>query len=758
MKTLRAFLIVGCVACCAALNCGSLWAQEPASLVANGDFGEGVGGWYVAESEQCVPKVVDAQAPGYRRALQVTLKPTPGAPAWSIVLNQVVDAALTQDEPLVLRFWGRSPQGCRLNAYMEQREAPNAKSVGGTAKLTPEWTQYEFTGKAAQSFAAGQAQVVFHLSYDPGVIELTGIRLFNPNAKPEPAGERATVDSPVSMIGNGDFSAPLAGTWDVGDGVRLRTELVDAQVDKYARAARLQVDPPADAQPWSVGFGQKCTAPVRRGDAVYFRAWMRSPDKVRASFIWEMTAAPNTKGISQQVRLTPEWKEYRFVGRAPQSFAAGETQAKWFLGYDKGTVEIAGVRVENYGPAQGHTFDETRDYWGGREFSDAWKADALARIEKIRKGDLTVRVLDADGKPVPDAEVKVEQQRHYFRFGTAAPAGRLVDTSNPDSVRFQQEVARLFNTVTFENDLKWPGIGDGKLTTVERAIEWLRAHDIDVRGHCLLWGSYKHLPPSVRDLRGASLLDACRQHVADYAGRMAGKLYLWDVVNEAGSNVEVWDNIGWENFPKSFEWARAADPNVKLCYNDYAIVTDDRNYTAKVAARVKLLLDAGVPLDVLGIQAHMGTPLVPLDVVLQRIDEWAKFGKDLEITEYDVGVPDDRIHGEYSRDFMIACFSHPSIKSFIMWGFWEGAHWRSREGGAMIRRDWTRRPACQYYEDLVFNQWWTRWSGKSGADGTAALRAFYGRQKVTVTAGDRTAEATVELVPGGAGTVDVQLK
>jgi GH35 family endo-1,4-beta-xylanase len=746
------------MACCAILACSLLHAQEPVNLLPNGDFSEGLEGWYVPQSEQCVGRVVDIQVQGYQKALQLLIRPVPGAPPWAIVVSQPVDASVMQGEPLVLRFWGRSPQSCRLNAYMEQREAPNTKSVGGTVKLTPDWAQYEFTGRATQAFAPGQAHIVFHLSFDPGVIELAGVRLIAPDAKPEPRGEMPTVDKPITLIANGDFSAPLAGTWDVGDGVRLKTQLVDAQVDKYTRAVRLTVNPPPDGQPWSVGFGQACTAPVRRGDAVYFQAWMRSPDRVRVSFIWEMTAPPNTKGIHQTVQLTPEWKEYRFVGRAPQSFAAGESRVKWFLGYDRGVVEIAGVRVENYGPARGKVFEETRDYWGGREHSDAWKTDALARIEKIRKGDLTVRVVDAEGKPVANAQVKVEQLRHYFRFGTAAPAMRLVDTFNPDNLRFQQEVQRLFNTVTFENDLKWVAIGDGKLATVERAIEWLRARDIDVRGHCLLWGSYKHLPTAVRDLRGPALLEACRQHVTDYARRFADKVYLWDVVNEAGSNTEVWDNIGWENFPKSFEWARAAAPNVKLCYNDYAIVTDDRNYTAKVAARVKMLLEAKAPVDVLGIQAHMGTPLVPLDLVLQRLDEWAKFGKDLEITEFDVGVPDDTVHGEYCRDFMIACFSHPAVKSFIMWGFWEGSHWRSNDGAAMIRRDWTKRPACTYYEDLVFNQWWTRWSGATGADGTAKLRAFYGRHKVMVTANGKTAQATVELVPGSLSEINVVLK
>ncbi len=236
---------------------------------------------------------------------------------------------------------------------------------------------------------------------------------------------------------------------------------------------------------------------------------------------------------------------------------------------------------------------------------------------------------------------------------------------------------------------------------------------------------------------------------------MKGRLYLWDVVNEAGSNTQLWDEIGWEAFADCFRWARAADSNVELCYNDYGILRDDRAYKEKVAKRIQYLLDHDAPVQVLGLQAHMGLPFTPIDRVLELMDEWAEFGLPLEITEFDIGCWDDKEHGQYVRDFMTAAFSHPKLQSFIMWGFWEGSHWRSKVGAAMFRRDWSKRPAQEAWEDLVFGDWWTNWDGATNAEGTANLRAFYGKHTVTVESGGRTATADIELLPGGGGRGEI---
>jgi len=228
-------------------------------------------------------------------------------------------------------------------------------------------------------------------------------------------------------------------------------------------------------------------------------------------------------------------------------------------------------------------------------------------------------------------------------------------------------------------------------------------------------------------------------------------------VNEAGSNTELWDEIGWERFADSFRWAREADPDVKLCYNDYGIVNLNPGYRAQVKKRIEYLVDHDAPFDTLGVQGHMFLPLTPLHTVLEILDEWAAFGKDLEITEFDLGCTNDEVHAQYVRDFMTAIFSHPKLTAFILWGFWEGSHWRAPEGGAMFTRDWTPRPAQAAWEDLVLNQWWTRAEAKTGEDGAASLRAFYGTHAITVDHAGKHATTTVSLTPGPAGEVEVRL-
>ena len=84
---------------------------------------------------------------------------------------------------------------------------------------------------------------------------------------------------------------------------------------------------------------------------------------------------------------------------------------------------------------------------------------------------------------------------------------------------------------------------------------------------------------------------------------------------------------------------------------------------------------------------------------------------------------------------MTAMFSHPSVKAFVMWGFWEGAHWIP--SGAMLRRDWSLKPNGTVYKDLVFKKWWTNADGKTGAKGTFATRGFLGDYEIEVKAGGK---------------------
>ena len=68
----------------------------------------------------------------------------------------------------------------------------------------------------------------------------------------------------------------------------------------------------------------------------------------------------------------------------------------------------------------------------------------------------------------------------------------------------------------------------------------------------------------------------------------------------------------------------------------------------------------------------------------------------------------------------------------------------------MYKRDWTPTPAAEAYRELVFDQRWTRWQGRTDESGTCSVPAFLGRHCVLV--GD--AAKVVDLTkPNGIATV-----
>jgi GH35 family endo-1,4-beta-xylanase len=699
-------------------------AAPPPNLFVNGSFANGIESWTGLDPASADAKVVTTTEPKVPRALQVTLRAKSDVPTWGVAVTQRVNVDLKRGEPVILSFWGRSETQNKVSAFLQQGQSPYTDSFREQVTLTPQWHQYAVEGVIANDYGKGETQAGLHLNFGPGTIQLGEFQLYRMPVEDRPTG-------PVSLISNGDFRGDISGTWDQR---WVEGEVVPGGAPK-GNAWRLTVQPKTGANPWDHSVGQVSTARIYPGDTVYFRALMRSPTRSRVGVMYEQATEPHTKYLSTLALLTPEWKEYKFAAAVAKGFAPGAAKLTLFLGYGPGTVEIADVRVENMGRTPLKDLAQTVDYYGGVTPSNSWRKAALERIERIRKGDLTIVVQGRNGKPVPGATVKVEQLRHAFKFGTAAPAALIAGT-DATSEKFRSVLARNFNTVTFENDLKWNSLKPD-YTAVDQAMKWLEANKFDVRGHNFVWGSYQYLPAGFKEMSDAELRETIRKRVFDAGARFRGKLYLWDVVNEAVSERELWERLGWDTFAQVFKWAREADPKAQLAYNDFNITEEaqaGRGHRDMVHDRINKLLSAGAPLDVIGIQAHVGVPMTPMDRVLEIYDEMGKYGKPLEITEYDLGVQDDKVNGEHMRDFVTAAFSHPKVQAFIMWGFWEGAHWRAQEGGAMYRRDWTPRPAALAWEDLVRRQWWTNASAKTGRNGQAKVRAFLGSHRITVNA------------------------
>ena len=400
---------------------------------------------------------------------------------------------------------------------------------------------------------------------------------------------------------------------------------------------------------------------------------------------------------------------------------------------------------------------------GAAKGADAdWRKAALERIERLRRADLTVQVTDARGQPIPDAAVAVKMTRHAFAFGSCVNAGALFpDAETPDTPRYRETIRTLFNRVVIENSLKWPAWEDPvRRARVVKSVKWLNDNGIEVRGHCLVWPSWRHVPKDLQALKGdpAKLQQRVLGHIREEATAMRGQLVDWDVINEPFDNHDLMDALGREAMVEWFKAARAADPKVNLFINDFAILAAGGRNTAHqnhYYETIRFLLDKGAPLDGIGMQSHFGGDLTPPPRLLQVLDRFAALGKPIEATEFDVNLTDEARQAEYLRDFMTALFSHPSVCGIILWGFWEGRHWKPN--AALFRRDWSLKPNGQAWRDLVFKDWWTDAKGTTDGNGELKLRGFLGDYSITASAGGKTRTVRTFLPPKPA-TVTVNLE
>ncbi|MFD9633564.1 endo-1,4-beta-xylanase, partial [Streptomyces violascens] len=159
-------------------------------------------------------------------------------------------------------------------------------------------------------------------------------------------------------------------------------------------------------------------------------------------------------------------------------------------------------------------------------------------------------------------------------FGTAVAAGRLGDST------YSTILDREFNMITPENEMKWDTTersrGNFNFGPADQIVSHATAHGQRMRGHTLVWHS--QLPGWVGSITDANTLrSVMNNHITTEMSHYKGKIYAWDVVNEAfadgGSGQHrgsVFQNVLGNGFiEEAFRTARKADPSAKLCYNDY---------------------------------------------------------------------------------------------------------------------------------------------------------------------------------------------
>jgi len=498
---------------------------------------------------------------------------------------------------------------------------------------------------------------------------------------------------------------------------------------------------------------------VKKGDVLLARFYARGLAPKNESNeaecqVYFQKQSPNwEKDLSTRFSVGDEWKRFDYPFVVTRNYGAEETALCFGTGFNEQWIEIGGVQLLRFQKGvKLHQLPTTPIVYKGSEPDAPWRAEAVARIEQHRKGDLVVRVVGAGGNPIPAADVRVEMKKHAFQFSSIISVPTVAEDTD-DARKYKHKVLELFNASGNENALKWPPweSGWGGRFTQEKAIaafKWLKENGLHARGHVMVWPSWKHLPKDVQKLKDTPdrVPSIVREHIIDIATKMKPYVDEWDVINETRSNHDLMDLFGPEIMVEWFKTARECLPDTPLFINDYAILNgkgpgSHNHETYKKT--IRFLLDKGAPVTGIGFQSHIGGNLPNPSKVVEIIEDFAEFGLAMRVTEFDVNIQQEETQAQFTRDFMTVVFSHPGVVGFQMWGFWEGRHWKP--AGAMYRKNWEEKPNGAAYRDLVFREWWTREQGQTDTNGEFSVRGFLGDYEVTVTAGEHKQVVPVSL-------------
>jgi len=324
---------------------------------------------------------------------------------------------------------------------------------------------------------------------------------------------------------------------------------------------------------------------------------------------------------------------------------------------------------------------------------------------------------DARTTPPPQPLTLAQAAAHHsIRVGAAADSPYLSDSN------YAAILGSEFSQLQAENEMKFsivhPTVGTYDFSGGDALVSFAQAHSMAVRGHTLVW--HNQVPSWVTSggYTAAQLSTILQDHITTVMTHYAGKVYAWDVVNEAFNDDGTMRSTIWYDQPgigfasmgtkyieQVLNWAHTADPNAKLFYNDYN--TEPLGPKADtVYAMAQDFRARGVPLDGIGFQFHVDLAFDnsnTLSSVANNFQRFAALGLDIHITELDIRLTDSspaslnaqaKLYGELAA----TCIQQPSCKLFQTWGFTDKYSWIPQffpgEGWALLwDANYQKKPA-----------------------------------------------------------------
>lgn len=406
----------------------------------------------------------------------------------------------------------------------------------------------------------------------------------------------------------------------------------------------------------------------------------------------------------------------------------------------------------------------------------------LPNIEKHRKGDVRVELLDPAGRPLAGVAYDVRFKRHRFGFGASLPFfGEVPEgqSRRPDHkpAPITDEEKRLFlevfNYSVIPFSSKWcyiePEEGQRTYRELDRHVDWLHENGIEMEFHYL-----SGLPPMWAERKSSlQIRDLYHKHCFETVERYKDKVRHWQVVNDE-FYLEISDPV--------FETLRKKYPNLRLglsdCTSFYSRGRDVDEIEPRGVDQVRDLKGRKVPLDFFSLHGHSPHGVWPdFREVYSVFEKFEKAGVRVNVSEMMIplgrrgggfgstGAPilgpvrtgqwTPELQADVFEWFFTVCFSHPNCDSVNYWNFGPDA----LVGGAgMLDADMKPKPSYERVRHLIKERWWTKVPPGKAAGGQVAFRGFHGDYEIAVDlGGGRRATGQFAIEPDGANRVQLKL-
>ncbi len=373
-----------------------------------------------------------------------------------------------------------------------------------------------------------------------------------------------------------------------------------------------------------------------------------------------------------------------------------------------------------------------------------------------RKAKATLRITDAAGNPVAGKALRFKQTRHEFLFGCGAfdflaYTSHFVPKLDDMFEKRIQTWMQVYNygTIPFYWGQFEPKEGEPQTESRMKAATFMKEHGIEVKGHPLCWHTV--CADWLMQYDNETILKKQLARINREVSGFRGTVDIWDAINEVvimpifdkydNAVTRICKDKGRIGLVREvFAAAKEANPNATFLINDF-------NTSISYEILIDGCLNAGIPIDAIGIQSHQHQGYWGAEKVHQVLERFEHFGLPIHFTENTLISGDlmpayiedlndwqveswpttpegeERQKNEIEEMYRIL-FEHPQVQAITGWDFADGA-WLGAPSG-VVRKDGSEKPAFKRLKELIKGEWWTDCEVVTDENGFVTVEGFKG--------------------------------